>query len=247
MPVDKASLLAAIAQGGTAAGEAYKQAQAALEAQRKEAVRMSVRNALAESAPAEFRAQLESRISAPYQTRTADLTSQGATSADFFSKLGATSGAYMDQVEALHPALKERYEYELALKQWDLANRGSGGGGGGGGGSEDDLFGDLRSSLGGTENTKDYISGLAAQQRNPYAAREIALQLGVPEGLAINWFPFGSYEEEGEAVLREARNEGIGARQVRNTLKQIARNVKGNQSGPRKRLVKKYKKAARKK
>ena len=106
MTVDKAALLDAIAQGGQRAGDAYKQSQQALAAQQAEAVRMTLSGSLAGAAPSEAQTELSGIVSAPYQRRIAQSTSNEAIDRSYFEKLGANAGVFADQAQSLIPALE---------------------------------------------------------------------------------------------------------------------------------------------
>lgn len=215
MTVDKAGLLEAIAQAGTRGAEAYTQARQQLAAQQQEAVRGAL-SGVAQSATPEARAQLEGIVSGGYQGRQAQLTSDAATSKDYFSKLGAASGTFMDQAAALGPALLQQYEQELALKM-----AGSGGGGGG------DWFDPLKPDFDTKGNFYNYLEQQGTD-RVPMsvAARELAAEYGVPEGVIQSRFPMSDYLTKGFTELESARQQNLPLRKFRR------RAVRGAQATP---------------
>lgn len=239
---DKAALLGAIAAGGTRAKEAYESSLAQLRTSNQDAIRMALSNSIAQSVPTEGQSQLSQTISQPYQNQSANLMAQQGMSGDYFSKMGASAGTYMDQASALVPALEKRYELELANKIAMAGSGGGGSGGGGGGGDEVDPFLALTKSLGGKENTKDYFSGLG----DKYQARAFAIEAGVPEGIANSWFtPYSSGAEEYESEMPGAISYGLAnkqnIKQFRKNAMIRARELPGNQIQSRKKAVQAYK------
>ena len=230
MAVDKAGLLAAIAQSGTRGAEAYQQAQEQLATQQSEAVRMALAGAV--SATPEAQAQVASIVGNGYQGRQAQLTSNQAISKDYFEKLGAASGTFMDQAAALGPALLQRYEQELALKM-----AGSGGGGGGSG----DWFDPLKPEFDTKSNFYNYLE----QQGGPrvpssVAARELAAEYGVPEGVIQSRFADSDYLTKGYAELEKARTARIPVWRFRKRAMAGARATPGNQATERRYLLDLY-------
>lgn len=260
----KAELLGAIAAGGSRAAAQYQQSLAQLQTANQDAVRAALANSVAQSVPTEGQAQLSQTISQPYQNQSANLMAQQANSGDFFNRLSASAGTFMDQAGALVPALEKRYELELANKmamaEWEAANSGSGRSGSGSGNGETNDFLALSKSLGGKENVKDYFSGFG----DKYTARTKAIEAGIPEQIANSWFtPYASGDEEysdlaagdvqrylqGNLVYTNARGNDVKAknlRQLRRDLAIGAAQIPGNQHAIRKALIQQAKTASRK-
>lgn len=221
--VDKAGLLDAIAQAGTRGADAYRQAQAQLQASQDAAVRQALLGA--GSATPEYQAQLAQTISSPYQQRIAALQSNSAGASDYFNRLGTASGTYMDQVAALIPAIERRNELALAA-------RASGGGGGGGGGSskETDWYSNLKDVFGTAELAK---SGILGEVQNDWhqtglpnyqAARQYAAQqYGVPPGIASNWYGQTRDEAAYEALVNKQASKVRNQQQLRQFTQHIRR------------------------
>ena len=263
--MDKAELLGAVAAAGTRGKAAYDQAQESLRQQNQEAVRMALSNSIAQSMPTEGQNQLAARISQPYQNQGANLTAQSATVDDYFNRIGTSAGTYMDQASALVPALERRYELELAnalaLREWDAAHSGGGGSGGGGGGSDTNDWLSLKKEFGSEGAVKDFFLGTA--QGDKYQARALAIEAGMPEGLANSYFTrYGSGDEEfadiGSQALSKYQSGNLiwtdadgrefpvrNRRQLRTRLSEIATQIPGNQHSLRKQILSQAKKKSK--
>lgn len=236
--IDKTQLLTEIAAGGTRAAQAYQQSQQTLMGQQQDAVRAALAGSVVAQAPPGAMEQITNTVQQGYAPRLAQLASNQGISSDYFNKLGATSGAYMDQANALLPAIEAQ-----------VAARGSGGGSGGGGSTSNDFL-DVLKELGGKENLQDYIKGQAKiMGGDPYAnARSVAGQLGVPEALAASWF---QYENADDAYLTNAKDylasgKAKTVHEVKQGLRYIGKQIPGNQAALRRQLVKQTKKKMRK-
>lgn len=234
MPTDpldnRLGLLQAIAEGGTRAAEGYRQAQAQLVAQQQAATQ----GALAGSVPlsAGQQAAASGIVASGYAPRQASLTQGAAISQDYFNKLGANTGAYLDKTAAVLPLL----EAQLAAK---MSGGGGGGSGGGGkGGSTGDSFLDLKKQFGTEGALKDFILGESnarygtEQNVGKYRASGVATELGVPSNIATQWFPragesFTSFAK-GETDLA---NPAVRTSVYKRNLRQVAHQYPGNQSG----------------
>lgn len=123
IPISDAAVLAAQAQGGEQAVAAYQQARAQLEAQRKAAVELAMKEAALRGTP--FDPSLQSQVAQPYDQRIASLTSGQASTESMFSAAAQRARDYNDAVgsaRSLIPVMTEqavapiraRNEFELA-------------------------------------------------------------------------------------------------------------------------------------
>jgi len=200
----KAQLLAAVAEGGTKAKEAFESAQAEVTA-RKQAAAQEAASRF--SGPGGDLARIHGRdIESQYQSASQNLRATRDTTQSRIGAIGEFGGKYLDTAADQVP----KYQlYDFLRRQQENAEnargRGGRGGGGGGGGSDDDgwYYGskfDLDNpGLSKTEflsGAKEYIRGLV--NLNPiynkvpgnYAARRVAEEYGMPESVARGLFKF---------------------------------------------------------
>lgn len=208
--MDKAALLDAIAQSGSAGKAAYEQAQQNLAAQQAEAIRGALASGVAGQAGAGAQAQLAQIAGQPYESRAAMLQQNQAAMQDWYNRLGAARGSWADQQQALQ---------EVALQQALAKASGGGGGGGGGGGSTDSWYDKLKDTFGTAEIAKSAIPGEAAaagltdwkttgQGVEPIqAVRQYAQeQYDIPAGTSMEWFPTPQIASDVNAILGTATN-----------------------------------------
>lgn len=228
---DKAGLLAAVAAAGTRGAEDFKAAQAQLAQQQSEAVRMALANGVASNAPAGALAEVERIVGSGYQGRQAQLTSNAATSADYFNKLGAGADVFMTQANALIPAIQEQYR---------LAQLGKGSGSGSGGGSSD-WFDPLKEQFDTKANFYNYLEQQGTDRiPTSIAAAKLAAEYGVPEGVIAARFPQSEYLSEGLASIETARQAKVPLRRFRRRLVKNARITPGPNRIERRFLVDLY-------
>lgn len=239
MAIDKAGLLDAIAQAGKRGAEAYQSAQAQLAAQQQEAVRMALANGIASSAPQGAQDELSRIISTPYQNRAAQLTSNQATMSDYYNRLGAAGGQYMDQANALLPAIE-------AL----AAQNAAGGGGGGGGGSTDTWYDAFKDQYGTQALGIKAILAQAKMDAGPDdfakgVARQRAIDMGVPEDVALGMFPMGRDEQWTQHGIQAAQRAAIRGVPLKKFNRKIAKQA-GKQAGSQRRESKIVRRAYKK-
>lgn len=234
MPLDKAQLLDAVAKAGTQGATDYKAAQDRLAAQQADAVRLALSSGVMGGTTPGAQASVANIISQPYQARTAQISDNRATMQDYYGRLGASAGVYADQSNGLIPAIERQYQLSQS----------SGGGSGGGGGSDKSDFKSLLSDLGGTSNAKAYFEGQAKLEGDPYQARALAIEAGVPEALAASWYKYGSAQDEfidrGKQGIDFALGKGWNVKQFKQQAHILAKSLPGNQGHLRKQLVKQY-------
>lgn len=219
MAVDKESLLAAVAQAGSAGKQAYEQAQQALAAQQADAVRMALSNGISRDANAGAQAELQRIVAQPYQTRAAQLTSNEAASNDWFNRMGVNARQWGDVMSGLTEAVAAR-----------AAAQAAGGGGGGGGGSDkpfdwyknfQDTFGTaalgfdaLPGEASAAGATDWHQTGVAPWQ----GVRNYAMnQYGMPESIANSKWGPSAFQQAADQKLSGVTN----AKQARKALAQI--------------------------
>lgn len=95
MALGREELLAAIAAAGSAGRTAYDQANAEIARQQQQAVQQAM--SAAAFAPAEAQAQVGQIAGAPYQARSAQITSNRATMDDWYNRQSAMQGTFLDQ------------------------------------------------------------------------------------------------------------------------------------------------------
>lgn len=195
--MDKAALLDAIAKSGSAGRAAYEQAQQSLAAQQAEAVRGALASGVAGQAGAGAQAQLQQIIGQPYESRTAALRQNQASMEDWYNRLGAMTGSWADQQNAL-----QQTALQQALAQ--ASGGGGSGGGGGGGGSEDNWADRLREAYGTIDIAKQSLLGEAERAgatRTPgmspwEGARQYAIETyGIPASTAEAFIPVSEFEQ----------------------------------------------------
>ena len=215
--MDKAALLDAIAQSGSAGKAAYEQAQQNLAAQQAEAIRGALASGVAGQAGAGAQAQLAQIAGQPYESRVATLQQNQAAMQDWYNRLGAARGSWADQQQALQ---------EVALQQ--ALAQASGGGGGGGGGktqTEPTWYETLRDTFGTAEIAKSAIPGEAAaagltdwkttgnepiQGVRDYAS----FVYNVPESTAAEWYPQPEFASGSSALVGTVRNPKTARRAI---------------------------------
>lgn len=100
----KAASLAAIAQGGQAAANAYQAAQSGNQAAKAAALKAQLGNL--GNSPGQFDAGQQAILAAPYDNAGAALQTMGQARQDFMANLGASTGSYMDESSAAIPAMR---------------------------------------------------------------------------------------------------------------------------------------------
>ena len=221
--MDKQALLDALAQSGSAGKAAYEQAQAELARQQQAAIQGALASGVAGNAPSGAQSQLQQIISQPYQSRMAQLTQNQASQQDWYNRLGAATGAWADQQQALQQAA-------LASA---LAKATGGGGGGGGGGAGDgstfDWYQNLKDMYGTGEIGKSTVINEAMTSGNadwrttgvsPTQARRdyLSYVYGIPQDVAAGWIPETEFQTGFAPAL-----QSIQAKQF--TPKQVARTI----------------------
>jgi hypothetical protein len=244
MAVDKAAMLAALAQQGSAGLKAYQDAQASIAAQKQEALRLALSSGIAGSANQGAQDQLARTVGQGYDSRAAQLTSNQATSQDWFARQQASAGVWADTMSGLQEAVLARALADAA--GGGGSGGGSGGGGGGGKEKEFDWEKNLSEKFGTTDRGLDGIyaeaKGLGLNSDNPemrgmprylqtrgYAENEYGIPADVT---ALEFGPseFQSLAETAKPTLKNFRTLYLDPKEGA-----VAR--KGNQSGPIKQFV----------
>lgn len=116
-------LLAAIAQGGTAARQAYEQQQAQLQAQRAASLDQIARDSGVIGAPEAQLADLRRRIAGSYDTRIGALGDAAASRSAELAQQQAAGEAYLGKVDAALPVLKAQGDRQLAQLRADAEEK----------------------------------------------------------------------------------------------------------------------------
>jgi len=233
MAVDKAAMLAAIAQAGSQGKADYETAQAQMAAQQQSAIQAALANGLARNAPAGAQAELANIVGGGYRGRQAQLTSNQATSQDWFNRTGANAGLWGDVLNPLMDAVTARAQIEAA------GGGGSGGGGGGSGKGDEplDWYSNLKDLYGTSDNAKTAIAGIANDWHtsgvsNREASRRYAQSLGIPAELLNEYggspdTEFGAYTNQQIAGAKNPRGARKALAQVRGSARAAAESAPG--------------------
>lgn len=110
-------LLQAIAQGGTAARQAYEAQQAQLQAQRASAVEQLARDSGVIGAPEAQLAELRRRVGQTYDTQIGALGNAAASRSADMAQRQAAGESYLSQVDAAIPVLRAQGDRQRAQLQ----------------------------------------------------------------------------------------------------------------------------------
>lgn len=241
MALGKEELLASIAAAGSAGRAAYDQANQAIAAQQQEAVRMALASSVAGNAPMGAQDEIQRIVSQPYQTRTAQITSNRASMDDWYNRQSAMQGTYLDT------ALRLAELQAAGALGGGSGGGGGGGGSGGGGGGDVDWDKNLAALFGTREAGFDAIANEAKalglnSVENPDLPRYLQTRqyatsaYGVPEAVAESEFLPSKYAYSGDkdhpGVMESALTVGNRKqfKQFKRDAKTLDRNTKGNQS-----------------
>lgn len=233
--MDKAALLDAIAKSGSAGRAAYEQAQQSLAAQQAEAVRGALASGVAGQAGAGAQAQLQQIIGQPYESRTAALRQNQASMEDWYNRLGAMTGSWADQQNALQ---------QVALQQ-ALAQASGGGGGGGGGDTPESYYDVLKDKFGTVDLAKQAIAqeAIDAGSTNwrqtgvsPVGGQRAYAQFvyGVPAGVAADMFPESEFVSKAADYITGAGSRRQAIRRLgklRESAREFVKQAPGSDTG----------------
>jgi hypothetical protein len=254
-------MLAALAEAGTAGKKAYEDAQAAVNAQKQEAIRQALSSGIAGNAPEGFQSQLVGTISQPYQSRNVQLASQQATSQDWHNRLGANANMWGTVMQGLQETVLAKALFEASLGGGGGGcGGGSGGGSGGSGGDDmiawDDALKDTYSTLDIAKGAigKEALNSMAGQWGQtdlaPYQFQGAYLEdmYGAPSGVGASWYPQPKDEAEVQANIGTTFKSlsGMGPRKASKNARGLitnARAVGKSLPGNQKYLVRQAKQA----
>lgn len=245
------NLLAAMAQGGQRAAEAFTKAHSAANAAKQSALdaelATSQRYANGDQAFADqLYGELAGIIGKGTDARIGQLGSQSAFSEWNAGEMRGANERYFAAMKGTIPG----FEAELLAS---LGDGGGGGGGGGRGGSDDDWMDMLRDTFGTTNKSLVDAGFHSLASGDPmgdtsipevYRARDIARMYGLPEFSMDYYLPESDYVKASRQYVTDALSRGVPQRRVANELRRSAQSQPGNQSTPRRYFTQQYRQAA---
>lgn len=110
----KAATLQAVANGGSAAKQAYTDAQAQNQAAMGSAVKTAIAQAIAARAPAPNVAAATPAVSTPYAQANDTLGKLGADRSQFFQNAGTLQGNFFNDMKTAMPVVERMYQAKIA-------------------------------------------------------------------------------------------------------------------------------------
>jgi hypothetical protein len=258
MPVDKAALLASIAQAGEQGKKDYESAQATNAAAQAEAIRRALASGVQGGAPAGAQAELERITSEPYAGTARRLTERQAGQADWFTRTGANANQWADVMSGLQEAVLARALAEAAAGGGGGSGGGGSGGGGRGGGGGGGGKGKAEPEFDWYKNLGDVFgtATLGFESGIPNEAKALGLtdwhtsEWGLPSTLATQRYaqeaygvpasvaqgkypesPFGTFAAGRVAGITSPRTARKAVTQVRRQARQAVRKQPGMETG----------------